>query len=89
MHRLSVIEKLRERMGDEDKIVRETLYQLLKAVIFPECKEVFFFSCSLCIIFLKESNILYSLLRMYSNDQNACLGLCITHVVGPGFVFWL
>ncbi|GKE10609.1 armadillo-like helical domain-containing protein, partial [Tanacetum coccineum] len=39
MHRLSVIEKLRERMGDEDKIVRETLYQLLKAVIFPECKE--------------------------------------------------
>lgn len=40
MHRLSVIEKLRERMSDEDKIVRETLYQLLKAVIFPACKEV-------------------------------------------------
>ncbi|CAH1415695.1 unnamed protein product [Lactuca virosa] len=39
MHRLSVIEKLRERMSDEDKIVRETLYQLLKAVIFPACKE--------------------------------------------------
>lgn len=39
MHRLSVIEKLRERMSDEDKMVRETLYQLLKAVIFPACKE--------------------------------------------------
>lgn len=39
MHRLSVIEKLRERMSDEDKLVRETLYQLLKAVIFPGCKE--------------------------------------------------
>nr|XP_043635308.1 uncharacterized protein LOC122606512 [Erigeron canadensis] len=39
MHRLSVIEKLRERMSDEDKTVRETLYQLLKAVIFPACKE--------------------------------------------------
>ncbi|CAI9274234.1 unnamed protein product [Lactuca saligna] len=39
MHRLSVIEKLRERMSDEDRIVRETLYQLLKAVIFPACKE--------------------------------------------------
>lgn len=39
MQRLSVIEKLRERMTDEDKIVRETLYQLLKAVIFPACKE--------------------------------------------------
>ncbi|KAI7732166.1 hypothetical protein M8C21_028920, partial [Ambrosia artemisiifolia] len=39
MHRLTVIEKLRERMSDDDKIVRETLYQLLKAVIFPACKE--------------------------------------------------
>ncbi|KAI3713299.1 hypothetical protein L1987_71874 [Smallanthus sonchifolius] len=38
-HRLTVIEKLRERMSDEDKIVRETLFQLLKAVIFPACKE--------------------------------------------------
>ncbi|KAK1438756.1 hypothetical protein QVD17_04566 [Tagetes erecta] len=39
MHRLTVIEKLRERMSDEDKVVRETLFQLLKAVIFPACKE--------------------------------------------------
>ncbi|MFS8032386.1 putative pre-rRNA-processing protein Ipi1 [Helianthus anomalus] len=39
MHRLTVIEKLRERMSDDDKIVRETLYQLLKAVVFPACKE--------------------------------------------------
>ncbi|KAI3813070.1 hypothetical protein L1987_17786 [Smallanthus sonchifolius] len=38
-HRLTVIEKLRERMSDEDKIVRETLFQLLKGVIFPACKE--------------------------------------------------
>ncbi|KAK9052330.1 hypothetical protein SSX86_028959 [Deinandra increscens subsp. villosa] len=39
MHRLTVIEKLRERMSDEDKIVRENLFQLLKAVVFPACKE--------------------------------------------------
>ncbi|XP_021969026.1 uncharacterized protein LOC110864291 isoform X2 [Helianthus annuus] len=39
MHKLRVIEKLRERMSDEDKVVRETLYQLLKTVIFPACKE--------------------------------------------------
>ncbi|KAL8200810.1 hypothetical protein R6Q57_012149 [Mikania cordata] len=39
MHRLTVIEKLRERMSDEDKIVREVLFQLLKTVIFPACKE--------------------------------------------------
>ncbi|CAK9180770.1 unnamed protein product [Ilex paraguariensis] len=39
LHKLAVIEKLRERISDEDKLVRETLYQLLKAVIFPGCKE--------------------------------------------------
>ncbi|KAK2986040.1 hypothetical protein RJ640_001901, partial [Escallonia rubra] len=39
LHKLAVIEKLRERISDDDKMVRETLYQLLKAVIFPGCKE--------------------------------------------------
>ncbi|GER29010.1 ARM repeat superfamily protein [Striga asiatica] len=37
LHKLSVIEKLRERIGDDDKVVRETLYQLFKSVIFPGC----------------------------------------------------
>lgn len=40
LHKLAVIEKLRERISDDDKLVRETLYQLLKSVIFPGCKEV-------------------------------------------------
>ncbi|XP_022147799.1 uncharacterized protein LOC111016649 [Momordica charantia] len=39
LHRYAVIEKLRERIDDSDKVVRETLYQLLKSVIFPGCKE--------------------------------------------------
>uniref|UniRef100_A0A251VL71 Putative armadillo-type fold protein n=1 Tax=Helianthus annuus TaxID=4232 RepID=A0A251VL71_HELAN len=39
LHRLTVIEKLGERMSDDDKIVRETLYQLLNAVVFLACKE--------------------------------------------------
>ncbi|KAI8562907.1 hypothetical protein RHMOL_Rhmol03G0071900 [Rhododendron molle] len=39
LHKLAVIEKLRERICDDDKLVRETLYQLLKAVIFPSCRE--------------------------------------------------
>ncbi|KAI7990847.1 Testis-expressed protein 10 [Camellia lanceoleosa] len=39
LHKLAVIEKLRERISDDDKLVRETLYQLLKSVIFPTCKE--------------------------------------------------
>lgn len=39
LHKLAVIEKLRERISDDDKLVREALYQLLKTVIFPGCKE--------------------------------------------------
>ena len=40
LHKYAIIEKLRERVGDDDKVVRETLYQLFKSVIFPGCKEV-------------------------------------------------
>ncbi|XVF07541.1 hypothetical protein REPUB_Repub06bG0147900 [Reevesia pubescens] len=39
LHRYAVIEKLRERTSDEDKVVREALYQLFKSVIFPGCAE--------------------------------------------------
>ncbi|KAL6984247.1 hypothetical protein U1Q18_017625, partial [Sarracenia purpurea var. burkii] len=39
MHKLAIIEKLRERISDDDKFVRETLYQLLKSIIFPGCRE--------------------------------------------------
>ncbi|KAJ4827083.1 hypothetical protein Tsubulata_013897 [Turnera subulata] len=38
-HRYAVIEKLRERICDEDKIVREGLFQLLKSSVLPGCKE--------------------------------------------------
>ncbi|KAH7554167.1 hypothetical protein JRO89_XS12G0124800 [Xanthoceras sorbifolium] len=39
LHRYIVIEKLRERISDNDRVVRETLFQLLKTVVFPACKE--------------------------------------------------
>ncbi|KAF3969199.1 hypothetical protein CMV_006986 [Castanea mollissima] len=39
LHKYAVVEKLRERIGDNDKSVRETVYQLFKTVIFPSCKE--------------------------------------------------
>lgn len=39
LHMYAVVEKLRERIGDDDKLVREALYQLFKSVIFPSCKE--------------------------------------------------
>lgn len=35
LHKLAMVEKLRERIGDDDESVRETLYQLFKSVIFP------------------------------------------------------
>ncbi|OMO82550.1 Armadillo-like helical [Corchorus capsularis] len=39
LHRYAVIEKLRERISDDDKVVREGLYQLFKSEIFPGCAE--------------------------------------------------
>lgn len=41
LHKLAVVEKLRERIGDDDELVRETLYQLFKTVIFPGGTKVF------------------------------------------------
>ncbi|MQL94185.1 hypothetical protein Taro_026833, partial [Colocasia esculenta] len=40
LHKLIIIEKLRERICDNDRAVRETLYHLLKTVIFPGIKEI-------------------------------------------------
>ncbi|KAL2901024.1 Testis-expressed protein 10-like protein, partial [Bienertia sinuspersici] len=39
LHKNAAIEKLRERVSDDDKVVREALYQLFKSVILPGCKE--------------------------------------------------
>ncbi|MED6111713.1 hypothetical protein PIB30_054890, partial [Stylosanthes scabra] len=39
LHKYAAIEKLRERIGDDDKVVRRTLYDLFKSVILPGCKE--------------------------------------------------
>ncbi|XP_021769630.1 uncharacterized protein LOC110733861 isoform X2 [Chenopodium quinoa] len=39
LHKNAVIEKLRERISDDDKVVRETLFQLFKSTILPGCKE--------------------------------------------------
>ncbi|KAK7339876.1 hypothetical protein VNO77_20562 [Canavalia gladiata] len=39
LHKYAAIEKLRERIGDDDKVVRKSLYDLFKVVILPGCKE--------------------------------------------------
>ncbi|KAK8466466.1 hypothetical protein PHAVU_008G104000 [Phaseolus vulgaris] len=38
-HKYAAVEKLRERIGDDDKVVRKSLYDLFKVVILPCCKE--------------------------------------------------
>ncbi|XVE96297.1 hypothetical protein REPUB_Repub02eG0209000 [Reevesia pubescens] len=40
LHRYAVIDKLRECISDDDKVVREALYQLFKSEIFPGCTEI-------------------------------------------------
>lgn len=40
LHKYAAVEKLRERIGDDDKVVRKSLYDLFKLVILPGCKEV-------------------------------------------------
>lgn len=39
-HKYAIIQKLRERICDDDKLVRDAFYQLFKIDIFPACKEV-------------------------------------------------
>ncbi|XP_045795864.1 uncharacterized protein LOC123890321 [Trifolium pratense] len=39
LHKYRVVEKLRERIGDEDKVVRKSLHDLFKLAIFPGCKQ--------------------------------------------------
>ncbi|KAF2289641.1 hypothetical protein GH714_037657 [Hevea brasiliensis] len=53
-----VIQILCGLFGDEDKMVRETLYQLLKSVIFPTCNEDMPFICLMMgYIFVAMANL--------------------------------
>lgn len=71
LHKLAVIEKLRERISDDDKLVRETLFQLFKAVIFPGCKEVTRLLYILLPFSVKDSNTgdIAVLLKVYNDFQ--------------------
>lgn len=40
LHKYAAVEKLRERIRDDDKVVQKTVYDLFKLVILPACKEV-------------------------------------------------
>lgn len=43
LHKYAVIEKLRERIGDDDGVAQKTLHELFKSAINAGCKEVIFF----------------------------------------------
>jgi hypothetical protein len=47
-HKYAIIQKLRERISDDDKLVRDVFYQLFDIDIFPLCKEVWIVSFSTC-----------------------------------------
>lgn len=98
-HRYAVIEKLRERIGDDDKVVRETLYQLLKTVVFPGCKEVnlclpFFWGGGVCglvdtfgqvLIYKSLYKTVFSILTANSVARHPMTSQCSILL----FVFWL
>ncbi|TKW04860.1 hypothetical protein SEVIR_7G137800v4 [Setaria viridis] len=39
LHKVAIIEKLQERICDTDKVVRESLYNILQSLIFPSLKQ--------------------------------------------------
>jgi hypothetical protein len=41
LHKVAIIEKLQERICDTDKVVRESLYNILQSLVLPSLKEVF------------------------------------------------
>ena len=43
LHKVAIIEKLQERICDTDKVVRESLYNILQSLSFPSLKEVYLF----------------------------------------------
>ncbi|MBO0186075.1 hypothetical protein J0683_24720, partial [Vibrio parahaemolyticus] len=47
-HKYPIIQKLRQRISDDDNLVRDVFYQLFDIVIFPLCKEVWIVSFSTC-----------------------------------------
>lgn len=48
LYKVAIIEKLQERICDTDKVVRESLYNILQSLIFPSLKEVFYPLFSKC-----------------------------------------
>jgi hypothetical protein len=58
LHKYRVVEKLRERIGDEDKVVRKSLYDLFKLSIFPGCKQVLYVCLNYTSYMLKRCFII-------------------------------
>lgn len=75
LHKYAVMEKLRERISDNDRVVRETLYQLLKSVVFPGCKEVTLVIFSSLNPLKREQGLVPYSVNTFSNVQTI-INLC-------------
>ncbi|PON97424.1 Pre-rRNA-processing protein IPI1/Testis-expressed sequence 10 protein [Trema orientale] len=66
LHKAAVIGNLGQRIGDDDEVVRQTLYRLLKSVIFPVCKEEHqeFIECVMRYIFHAMTNLKFEVRLM-------------------------
>ncbi|KAL6652592.1 hypothetical protein ACP70R_011517 [Stipagrostis hirtigluma subsp. patula] len=74
LHKVAIIEKLQERICDTDKLVRESLYNILQSLIFPSLKEVHWSELENAIstrstLFLLMANILNGMTHLSLDIQ--------------------
>jgi len=69
LHKVAIIEKLQERICDTDKVVRESLYNILQSLIFPSLKEVHLFLPLLSTLSGLEIDLL---IEMVTHDVLTC-----------------
>ncbi|CAO2042608.1 unnamed protein product [Urochloa humidicola] len=68
LHKVAIIEKLQERICDTDKVVRESLYNILQSLIFPALKEDNVISTR-STLFLLMANILNGMTHLSIDIQ--------------------
>ncbi|KAL6845843.1 hypothetical protein ACP4OV_024418 [Aristida adscensionis] len=68
LHKVAIIEKLQERICDTDKVVRESLYNILQSLIFPSLKEDNAISTR-STLFLLMANILNGMTHLSMDIQ--------------------
>ncbi|KAL5216290.1 hypothetical protein ABZP36_007691 [Zizania latifolia] len=68
LHKVAIVEKLQERICDTDKVVRESLFNILQSLIFPSLKEDNAISMR-STLFLLMANILNGMTHLSMDIQ--------------------